>query len=349
MATLGAGTLNEFVTGSDVPARNYAMSYSKHLMIDLGFIQEAGDAHWEPVRDYSVLNLIWELRGCGYVSILIGRVLPQIHEEMTNKLAELRDNRRFKEGNSAVLEEKEKIRRLNLFFFSIILPLVDRVPHDPRRGLPPLHEHSDFSTDHPQQLALLNKWTRIFKEDFESYAPEHLARFPDIRCEIGPDTPLDSAMYECVRDRNFMFTLDTDAQQELKGRIWRVGTVLKAMHNMLWTNSKYFNELEPITRSCYRSLRYLNAEIMRDTTNFVAVCDVALERREHRERGRGGADFPSIPREALPWADITAEEMAAVVSRSSSTTWVTAAGEIHKMILTSYFCAFLPLLSCAVI
>ena len=57
---------------------------------------------------------------------------------------------------------------------------------------------------------------------------------------MAPGTPLDATIYECatISGRNYPRTLSSDAKQALKMRIWRVGSILKAMHNMLWVHHK---------------------------------------------------------------------------------------------------------------
>lgn len=173
------------------------------------------------------------------------------------------------------LSEKRNQDRLITFvssFFSFFLQIVDR--HPCKEGEVPLHENAYFAEAKPKELFM--SWSAKFEKQ-QKNIPEYLSH---LRSPVPPGTPLDSKMFMCMLDRKYMFErLNYTERQEIKARMWKVGNVLKTMHNVLWPFTEYFDLLEIITRACFRHVLYLNKELITAQINFPNVSSMDCESR----------------------------------------------------------------------
>jgi hypothetical protein len=201
------------------------------------------------------------------------------------------------------VKAKQRTNLLVPVFFSLLLQLVDRTPHVPSGdadALPPMHEHPYFSSSRRNVRELVERWTRIFQEDYDSY-PAHLQH---LRSPVPPDTPLDSALLQCVLDRSYLLRQSAATQQALKKRLWHVGSILKTMHNTLWPCNEYFEALAAVLRASFSHLRHLDTELMCAETDVPCVCDGESEKRVYDEAD----DMPLKPAVAEPWCDARLED-----------------------------------------
>ena len=65
--------------------------------------------------------------------------------------------------------------------------------------------------------------------------PEHL------RDPVGPyeedgttPTRLDADLFNCLLDRNYCHTLSDNDKQNVKDRLWKLGTIVRTIHNCSW-------------------------------------------------------------------------------------------------------------------
>ena len=107
----------------------------------------------------------------------------------------------------------------------------------------------------------------------------------------------------CVLDRKYMINkLNYTERQEIKARMWKVGNVLRAMHNVLWPVKEYYELLEVITRACFRHIYYLNKELVTAQINFPNISSMDCESRTD-----SSTDIVK-PREAEMWRDSLEDE-----------------------------------------
>lgn len=268
-------SISEFMSGANAPSRD-EFTFSKDLLIKLGLIKEetirvaerdvrayipnrANDIEWQG------LMIVWELRRYLSESITIGRLLPQLLDEMKP----IADTvcRNINEG-----KDKTKLNAALNKFFPIILQLIDRVPC--KAGEEAMHECSFLSRDQLERRHLFDKWSQIYKEEQDSL-PDEISH---LLSPVRPGDPLDSKLLKVILQESIDGVLDAD-KQEVKQRLWKVGNILLVMHNIVWTNTQYHDTLEAILRGAFKRCLYLNSELIRGIINFD---DVSSYNRESR-------------------------------------------------------------------
>jgi len=264
-AVLGNRSLEEFCAGAPPPAESYTLTHSKKALADLGLIEESEGGQWRPHRANKItfpsLTVAWELRQFLWESITVVRLIPDLC--------------RFMLPVAHTLSERKNQERISIFvasFFSIFLQIVDRHPCKP--GDAPLHDNAYFHAD-AKHKELFEEWTGKFAEQ-QKNIPEYLAH---LRSPVVPGTPLCGKLFQCMLDRYYMFTLSDIEKQEIKARMWKVGSILMRMHNLLWPDRRYFDVLEVISRACFRHLFYLNSELVRGQITFPDVSAKDAETR----------------------------------------------------------------------
>lgn len=295
----GGRSLDEFASGRALAPSQYTLEYSRRVLTDLGLIvQSAETGEWLPSEEWESLVLVWELRSKVSESVILGRLLPELSLAIEKKT---RDLMLSPAAQTAVPNEraatKERDNKYVPFFYSILLQLIDRHEHDPQSGLPPLHELPEFSPAHPFAHKMFFEWSELFKKDQESM-PEYLAH---LKAAVPPGAPLDSTLYNCILQPNLVHSFSGERKQQLKARIWSVGSTVKTMLNSLWPNNRYCNSMAACLRVCFRHLFYLNAELVRAQINFDDVSAAAKEKRTDREVGQA---LP-VTEQAKPWHDTT--------------------------------------------
>ena len=204
----------------------------------------------------------------------------------------------FMQPIACTLSEKRNQDRLLTFvssFFSILLQIIDRVPC--KIGEPPLHENPFFTETKPKEL--FDQWGEKFKNQ-QSKIPEYLSH---LKSNVLPGTDLDGKLFMCVLDRKYMINkLNYQERQEIKARMWKVGNILMAMHNVLWPINKYYNLLEVITRACFRHIYYLNKELITAQINFPNISSMDFESRTDNSTDT------VKPKEAEMWRDSLVDE-----------------------------------------
>lgn len=264
-AVLGGRSLEDFCAGVPPPAESYTLCQSKKALEDLGLIEENEEGQWRPNRANKItvpsLSVAWELRQYLWESISVVRLIPDLC--------------RFMLPVAHTLSEKKSQERISIFvtsFFSIFLLTVDRYECKP--GDAPLHENPYFNAD-ARNKEQFDEWAEKFAAQ-QRDIPEHLAH---LRAPVTPETPLCGKLFQCILDRHYMFTLSDIEKQEIKARMWKVGSILMRMHNLLWPDRRYFGVLEAITRACFRHLFYLNSELIRGQITFPDVSSKDTESR----------------------------------------------------------------------
>jgi hypothetical protein len=244
--SLGGRSLEEFLSGQTLSKNGFQESLN--ALEALGFIeQHRHRGEWVPVHSMEILSMVWELRNYPEESVCVGRMLPQLYEEIQGELL-LRSRQDAKdEATMSKEEKKDKTRRLVPYFFSIILQLIDRYPHDPESGVPPLHEHTLFGLDHPHEREVFQKWEKIFEENYNEMPQE----FHHLRSKVAPGTPLDGTLYFLIEDRHFADNLSNERKKSLKERIWHVGSILQRMKNSLLLDDQYCDVFSEILHTSF--------------------------------------------------------------------------------------------------
>jgi hypothetical protein len=245
--------------------------------------------------------MVWELRNNVPESVCLGRLLIELNNEVDAKVREMLLNNQqssisVESSQQDYKKDKAMYARLVPFFFSIILQILDRRPHDESTSkCSSLQSHSLFGADRPQERDTFNRWRKKIYED-QIALPSHLGK---LRLFNGAteNTELDGTLFQCCLDRDFVFSLSDSQRQAVKQRIWHVGSTLKTMHNTLWPCSN-FEKLTKILHSCFRHLWYINSEIVRSQVNFPDISSSSRETRADRN-----AASPDRPEKAMPWKD----------------------------------------------
>ena len=104
-----------------------------------------------------------------------------------------------------------------------------------------------------------------------------------MKSSVPPGTPLDSTLFYCILDKEFVYTLSEEKKQNIKARIWHVGTTVKTMANMLWPNNRYCSVMSSCLYTCFRHLYYLNTELIRGQVNFEDISSASKEAKIDKE------------------------------------------------------------------
>lgn len=288
MQAIAGRSLEEFVIGEDTsPADN--LERSKQTLIDLNLITADSEGNWEPTMQREVLSMVWQLRGNVNESVCIGQLLPQLYNEIEQRIRDIKNNQGSDQAFGS-RKDKDLHQRLVPMVFSIILQICDRFPRDPESTLPPLHEHHHFSSDRPIDRDVFFHWTDLIRENQESLPP-HLQH---MRLPVDFDTPLDATFFQCVLDQHFIYSLTDRQKQQMKARMWHVGTTIQIMWNSLWPCPEFY-EIFGCLHTCFRHLWYLNTELVRSQINFT---DISAAERESKNSGPA----KRIPQAEL-WSD----------------------------------------------
>jgi hypothetical protein len=308
LENLGGRTLNEYVNNIEIAVEeNFSLQHSKKALETLNLIETTEDgSNVRAVENDALLTMVWELRNHQVESIALGRLIPEIYEEMLPISRNLSEKRNPK----GILE------LVPSFFVTMIL-LCDR--HPCKEGDISLEDLPYFKQE--RNMTHLTKWQSLFESDWNQY-PAHLEH---LRSDVTPGTPLDSILLRSVIDRNFCFTLTDSVKQELKQRMWSIGTILRIMHNSLWPHSAYFNVLESILRACFNHLKYLNSELVRAQIDFDNLAEF------ERESRTDNAYQVVPPKEMSLWSDNTSYEEPSIFFNKWNVSILAAVSRMNKM------------------
>ena len=326
---IGGRTLFEHVTKTELPFARFTMEESRRIMLDLEFIRlnEASGRYVPNERGgytYAILSTIWQLRGCMHESASLGALLPRILSTFDSYLGTISLNE--KKQNS------DKIEVLVLRFLTIFLLIVGRssyeealqsssssssssgvvdadetgsVQHSSGGGVMRLQDLQYFS--HPSNLEVLTDWTRKFAHVQNGLIHEACPHLCD---PVGPQMDLDGTFMQCVLERKYIHTLSDERKQQMKAKLWHLGTVLKDLTNCCWPDEKHSRVAFFLFRAAFNKLKYLNAELIRGRIDF---SDVSALEREKRSDKEAKIDPPS---QALPWADNSHSEASSLAPNS---------------------------------
>jgi hypothetical protein len=272
---IGRQTLQSYVENGPAPpnAGSYTFEKSLPLLEQLNLVESGksgadGADIYTPSEDFEVnvhqLAMVWEMRDMPHESITMGKLFAEVVEEM-RPMAGL-----ISESN------KEKGVMVTDFLLSILLVLVDRNRAKP--DAESFQEGPYFKTNE-ERTAVLQKWEAMFA-GVQQALPEEL-RDPVGPFEADGTTPtrLDATLFNCLQDRNYCHTLSDNDKQNVKDRLWRLGQVLKVMHNCSWPNNTYYAIIVHAARKLFKSVKYINGELIRGMVDFENVTDVAYETR----------------------------------------------------------------------
>jgi hypothetical protein len=259
--------------------------------------EEGGEEREEKVllKAPGVLALLWELREYPSEAVTVVHALPWMMKRVVPVLEKKTKGFTFKQWSKRV-----KIESVETDFLTMLLPLIDRVA--PKPGAPALHEEG-FVANNPVRAATLQdveellrrSQARIQEVPEAERGPLILARQPAASAE-DPPTPLDSALFKLLVMRK---TVGSDAGLsaltsadwfQMKQRMWKVGSVIRLMHNCLGKAGDGFEKYAVfLLWKTFRRVWY----VMRDTFAGVSLEGVADEgegeegEEEEEEEGEG--------------------------------------------------------------
>ena len=264
---LGGRYLREFIARAGAGEPNYTFETSKKTLVELGFIQERSPGQLVPAAGYSypILSAVWMLRSFLPQSILLGRIVPELHEDI-----------------SSIAHDESKIEDFKQQFFAMLLMFVDR--HACQPGAVPMHEHPYFNDEKRREK--FDKWARIYKQEYYNIP----ADMPHLRPAVPPPpeaseedhAPLDSTMLNIILQTNDanMNTMSEDEKQSLKNRIWHIGTIIMIFHNSLWVQSEYYPTICKLCYKVFRHVQRLMNDIISNQINFENISSIEQERRD---------------------------------------------------------------------
>lgn len=160
---------------------------------------------------------------------------------------------------------------------------------------------------HPSHLEVLTDWTRKFAHVQNGLIREACPHLCD---PVGPTMDLDGTFMQCILERKYIHTLGDERKQQMKAKLWHLGTVLKDLTNCCWPDEKHCRVAFFLFRAAFMKLKYLNAELIRGRIDF---SDVSALEREKRSDKEARIDPPS---QALPWSDNSHSESLSLVPNS---------------------------------
>lgn len=326
MESIVGRTLEDYVNGkTTLPDSNLAAS--KKALIDLGLIQEDALGNWIPSIQREILSMVWELRGNVGESICIGQLLPDLFQEIESKIREIKTNRSGDPQQGR--KDKDLHARLLPVVFSILLQIVDRYPYDPSHNLPPLHEHHHFSADRPLDRDVFFRWREKIRRNQENLPPN----LQHLRLPLFSEAALDSTFFQCVLDQHYIHSLNDHQKQQMKARMWHIGTTLRLMWNNLWPCNEFY-EVFGVLHTCFRRIWYLNTELVRSQIHFDDVS--ASDQESKADVGRETRLLP----QAAPWSDNNLSD----TTYSTPVPFALAAGKnIYSFTVCSWFYGSVPL------
>lgn len=251
--------------------------------------EEGGGEREEKVllKAPGVLALLWELREYPAEAVTVVHALPWMMKRVVPVLEKKTKGFTFKQWARRV-----KIESVETDFLTMLLPLIDRVP--PKAGAAALHEEG-FVANNPGRAAVL--------QDVEELLRRSQARIQEVpEGERGslvltreaqpaalaeePPTPLDSTLFKLLVMRK---TLASDPSLaaltsadwfQMKRRMWKVGSVIRLMHNCLGKAGDGFEKYAVfLLWKTFRRVWY----VMRDTFAGVSLEGVAPEDGEEED------------------------------------------------------------------
>jgi len=192
----------------------------------------------EVIKAPGVLALLWELREYPAEGVAVVHALPWMMKEVRPTLEKKTAGLVFRQWSRRV-----KIDDVERTFLTMLLPLIDR--EAPKPGVRPLHKES-FVEGNPARAAmckdveelLRRSQARVQEVDEADRASLLLDRQPAASAEEAP-TPLDSTLFKLLVMRKTpgsdptLSALTSVDWFRLKQRLWKVGSVVRLMHNCL--------------------------------------------------------------------------------------------------------------------
>lgn len=321
---IGGRTLFEHVTKTELSFARFTMEESKRIMLEMEFIRlNESTGRYVPNErggyTYAILSTIWQLRGCMHESVSLGALLPRILSTFDSYLGTISLNE--KKQNS------DKIEVLVLRFLTIFLLIVGRSSYEEalESSSPSSSSSSSGVVDaetesvgpmrlqdlqyfsNPSNLEVLTDWTRKFAHVQNGLIREACPHLCD---PVGPEMDLDGTFMQCVLERKYIHTLSDERKQQMKAKLWHLGTVLKDLTNCCWPDEKHSRVAFFLFRAAFNKLKYLNAELIRGRIDF---SDVSALEREKRSDKEAKIDPPS---QALPWSDNSHTESSCLAPNS---------------------------------
>ncbi len=261
--------------------------------------EEGGGEREEKVllKAPGVLALLWELREYPSEAVTVVHALPWMMKRVVPVLEKKTRGFTFKQWSKRV-----KIESVETDFLTMLLPLIDRAA--PKPGTAALHEEG-FVANNPVRAATLQdveellrrSQARIIQEVPEAErGPLVLAR-PPAAAAADPPTPLDSTLFKLLVMRKTvgsdpsLSALTSADWFQMKQRMWKVGSVIRLMHNCLGKAGDGFEKYAVfLLWKTFRRVWY----VMRDTFAGVQLEGAAPEEdgeedEEGEEEGEEGA------------------------------------------------------------
>ncbi|KAM3577692.1 hypothetical protein VYU27_000565 [Nannochloropsis oceanica] len=192
----------------------------------------------EVVKAPGVLALLWELREYPAEGVAVVHALPWMMKKVRPTLEKKTAGLVFKQWSRRV-----KIDDVERIFLTMLLPLIDR--EAPKPGVTPLHQET-FVTGNPARAdicsdveeLLRRSQARVQEVDEADRVSLLLERQPAASAG-DPPTPLDSTLFKLLVMRRTpgsdptLSALTSVDWFRLKQRLWKVGSVVRLMHNCL--------------------------------------------------------------------------------------------------------------------
>jgi len=102
-------------------------------------------------------------------------------------------------------------------------------------------------------------------------------RLKDLLLPVPIGSPIDSRVFEIIKNNNMPASLTSMEKYELKRRLFHVGDMLLKYHNCLAQPGDY-QKLEPLLRKCFSRLKYILQDVTKGETTLIK--EIAQETTE---------------------------------------------------------------------
>lgn len=274
---------------------------SKKFLLEMDFIEECDECDEETLDSFGftlrefatatatpsgyrprapynapTLWMLWELRSHRAESVAITALLPFFLDDM------YRNNQ-----NSAYWMTVEG----QLEFIVMILQIVDRHPVVAGEGSA-INDHSfvtnlNIKTRDPLRARLpeINERLRAYHEAIDTMFDGKLPQKEELFLNVPIGDPLDDKLFVALHEDTTLH-MDNSVREEVKGRLWHIGVILRTMYNCLYAKKDKFGGLAEENRfhalgNCIRKsfnrVKYASRDLIQTTIDTPNVADADME------------------------------------------------------------------------
>ena len=226
-----------------------------------------------------ILWLIWDLRDKPASSLVLGIVMKTLFDKFAS-------NRRLDYSESEDVQCE---------FFAVLLYLIDRHPVVGEVGGPSrfVLQDSPFIKKEgmDSRIELRNTLDTVHAKllQYQSMLNDLPANFPmkdkySLSVPVGEtkeSVPLDGLLFHCIVSKH---TRDVpfNRRQEIKDRLWSVGSVLASLHNNCFPDREFpgYGSLQHMFRRCFTRIKYISKDHIRESIDFINISDFMYEGRD---------------------------------------------------------------------